>query len=126
MAITSAERVKGLRALADFLEANPEIEAPYAELRFKLFCANKNQIAEAARRYAPLTKTNYGSWYLLVRDFGGGVVLDWTIEREKVCRRVQTGTQIVSKPKVPDGVEMEYEQVEEPVYEWECEPLLKS
>jgi hypothetical protein len=43
-------------------------------------------------------------------------------QRENVCRRIQTGTKLVTKP-APDAPTIE---VEEPVYEWECSPILAA
>jgi hypothetical protein len=117
----------GLRALADFLDANQEIKPGSHDI---LVCLSNHppdeqraKLAEAARRYGPLEKRfDQDMWAYLVKNFGGGVTISWFVRREAVCRKVVTGKRTVSLPaeeaKPARTVEIEDTK-------WECEPILR-
>jgi hypothetical protein len=95
----------GLRAAADFFESSENVDFPYG-LTMNVFPSTKDDMAAIARSYAPLKKKYEGNLFILVKDFGGGVILEFNLMREKVCQRVVTGTRTVTKPKmVQDGME---------------------
>jgi hypothetical protein len=116
----------GLRALADFLDANPELAKKYSshEHLFYVGCEKdpKAFLAEIARRHAPLEKDFSTDYAGLRKQFGGGVSIRWYSDRKDVCVKVVTGTKTVVLP----AKEAEPERtvtVEET--EWICtEPLL--
>lgn len=133
----AAEQAAGLRALADMIEANPEI-APYFDYTLTSAGINAHlpsesdkaaimaQLSRIARRHkGTVTKNIDEKWHNLVIDFGG-VTAKVLAYREEVCERVVTGVETVTK-QVPDPnaplVEVT-EQVEQ--VEWVCRPLLAA
>lgn len=127
------QQAEGLRALAAFIEANPDL--PEASLEY-LYVFHPNtpdepaQLARAALRHgAKVDKDISDQMYNLVLRWGpvGAGALAY---RREVCERVQVGTKTVTK-SVPDPEKLAevptVEVTEEvPVYEWECKPLLAS
>lgn len=107
----------GLRELADFVDRNPELFT-YG-ITVDLFAEDRAEFAEKARAFGSAEKRTMGSWYLLRKRFGPHT-LELTIEREKICERVQTGTRIVTKPDPVAVADVPLVDVEEPVYEWKC------
>ena len=108
--------ITGLRNLADFLASHPGIQAPvYVQLN--VFVKHREDLAAQAR-LATFQKIPMGDWFVLRHEFGEDLVLDLTIERQAICKKVQVGTRQV--PALPAT-----EATEEPVYDWICEdPLL--
>ena len=92
------ERAAGLRAMADFLEARPDIEAPGC-LTLNLFAHTREELTAIVRN-GTWTKS-YNDDYMWVRkDFGGGITLEINIARAQVCRRVVIGTKVIpAKPE---------------------------
>ena len=106
--------VAGLRALADWYETHPEQPMPCVELH--VFVTTKNDLLRAARALQTAHKRASGKWYWVERDFGGGVRLEFNIERAQVCTRRVVGTTLV--PARPETtVEIE---------EWDCGTLAEE
>lgn len=110
-----AEFIAGLHELADFLEAHPDLPLP-CDQSHNVFMSDKADIAALARaaggRWEKGADPNY--FYLKVK-FAGGHSYDLNVNREKVCRKVVTGTRV--QPAKP---ELEVEE-----FHWVCdEPLL--
>jgi hypothetical protein len=116
--VSESERavyVRGLRALADFVEAHEELPVPSP--------ANLNAFARSKAELAALVRTSGIRWekdvtgdYFYVRvSFDGGHYYDVNVSRDQVCRKVVTGTRV--EPAKPERV------IEE--FHWVCdEPLL--
>lgn len=132
------QQAAGLRALADMIEANPEL-APnfsytlgnsgiYVMPRADDTAAEMAAVARIARRYGAKTdKCVSEKQYNLMADFGA-VKFQFLAAREQVCERVVTGTREVTE-EVPDPVALAAvptttvtKVVED--YEWVCRPLL--
>lgn len=116
----NTDLIAGLRAMADFYEAHPSFPAPVME-NMNAFCNTKGELADVARKFAPLKKTFKGNWFALTKNFGPLVSVDVNLEREKVCKQVVTKETVTRPRMVEDGEEtVEVEKIE-----WECtEPLL--
>ena len=132
-------QIKGLRALADMLEAHPEMAHT---IRYELdsitvYGAEKDQIVEwasVAKRFGFRIEKKYDDSYFrmnvdmpstddVTHDYGFGI--HFIINRELVCERKVISSETVTK-KVKDysqAPEIEREVTEE-VVEWECHPLL--
>lgn len=112
-----AQLTRGLRELADFLDANPDVPVRALDCPINVFGQSRAEMARAAR-VAGWQKDYNGEWFVLRRWFGEGAIqLDVNIERAQVCRKVVTGTKVV-----PAQPERTVEEVE-----WICdEPLLAS
>ena len=114
---TRQDKINGIRALADFLEANPDVTLPY-NVGINLFV----EMAEAR----DIRKGTYGwrkeadgNYFQYIKDFCpelgkyNNVSLNVYVPKsEDTCKRVQTGTRTV------EAVEAH----EEPIYEWVCGP----
>lgn len=127
-----AEYTKGLRALADLLDANPDLKLPYegstGELLVILTSEDDQKAALAAwARALPGEKRKdvrgatfdlYGSLH--------GLRLQVIASRDQVCRKVVTGTREVTKTIPDPSVEVPTVEVTETVetVEWVCEPIL--
>lgn len=117
--------IEGLRALADFLEAHPDLEAKAYVGTTHLVAHNAEDFASFAKRLAgPIgTTTKYATdKHLTVSRAFGPVVIETFAARENVCERVQTGEVEVQREVYPDDVVPTIETVTEPVYEWVCPP----
>jgi hypothetical protein len=133
-----AEYVKGLRALADVLEANPAVELPYAgsgtELTISLLSVAdpRTAMANAARAFPIKWDKNAwgpaGTAYFSLRGSLHGLRMEICAYREAVCERVVTGTQEVTKTvKDPEALaavpEIEVTETIDTV-EWRCGSIL--
>lgn len=121
-------KAEGLRALADMIEQHPEI-ARYANLRdlYVFHVRSAEDHAEIARAAlasgAQVDKDVSETLYNLILRFGR-VHAYVLAHRDDVCERVQVGTETVTEPD-PDALEaVPMVEVERPVYEWQCSPLL--
>lgn len=108
--------IAGLHAMANFLEAFPQVEAPH-NMTGNIFISKEDLPMFA--RLTTWEKAYFDEWFALSKDFGGGVKLDLNIARGQVCRKVVKGTRIVP------AVEATPEHVEA-IMEWVCDdvPLL--
>jgi hypothetical protein len=115
------EVITRLREFADFLEANPEAPAPYADnIRFDVFALSKEEFVKYAKNIGgKLTKVHDYSSVMTLRRHFGKLQYDINVGREEVCERVVTGTRIVpAKEAVPEH--------EEEITEWKCTPILSE
>lgn len=127
----------GLRALADMLDANPDLGDDDTYLRYmfaplNVYTANRAAVARFARAAMAagirVGKHQGDKWAGIDIPFGERVALHVFVEREEICERVVTGTEEVTK-EVPDPVALAAvpkvtvtETVEQ--VEWICRPLL--
>lgn len=136
----AAEQAAGLRALADMIEANPELADNFSNalnhsgmkvhLRAGDRAVEMASIARIALRHgAKVRKDIDDKWHNLILTFGT-VKAEVLAYRSDVCERVVVGTETVTKT-VPDPealaavptVEVT-EEVE--TVEWVCTPLLAA
>lgn len=139
------QQAEGLRHLAAFIEANPELACSFQYtlqdgglnahlIHFEDKAEGLGVFARAALRAgAKVDKDIDEDWHNLVLHFGA-IHVDVLARRDEVCERVQVGTETVTR-KVRDETAAEaalaeipeHEVTEEvPVYEWDCKPLLAS
>lgn len=138
--LTLAEQqAAGLRALADVIEANPDLATRFTRdtIHMTIHTRGEDEAAELAE-WARLAKAHGASvskdigelMYNVVATFAGSVKVAMLAYRDQVCERVVTGTETVTE-EVPDPealaavptvtVTREVEQVE-----WVCRPLLAN
>lgn len=120
---TEAEWLSDLRALADFLEANPSL-IPGGGERFYSY-VRPEDFPAAARSLGSAKKEATDEFAKLTKGFGKHQLTLLT-DREEVCERVQVGERTVVREVLPEGVELVTEEVTEPVYEWRCDSWLKE
>ena len=119
---TATEYADGLRQVADWLEAHPDIDMPSNEIG----CFSMNTKEQAARVLMALKPCNkvYGdSLFSITRQFGP-IILRYYFNRNQVCTPRVVGTKVV--PARPERlIEATPEHVVE-VIEWDCEPILPA
>ena len=128
--MTHSEYAAGLREIADFLEAHPEIDLPEPQLcNYALF--DKAIAARTAIAMADggrVEKQWAESIFTLSRKFGP-VELKYHGQRSNICEQVIVGKKKVEEQFVPFRPAVEAHVVpahEEPIYEWRCSPLLQK
>lgn len=107
-AIVTESVTKGLRDLADFLDAHPDVRLN--DPSHMVYVFSRDTLAAIAR-IGGWRKVYTNDYFNLVRDFDGGVSLQVFTDRASVCERVVVGTKTV--PAVPEH------QAE--IVEWVCE-----
>lgn len=128
-----AAYIEGLRQVADWLEAHPEVELPWLGFEPKLSIylvgyAQREPLAAIARAMGSFEKiANGDDYFQIVRRFAGIAVVAQA-SRDEVCEKVVVGTTEVTE-EVPDPVALAavpkvtvtktVEQVE-----WRCGSLL--
>ena len=137
----ASRQAAGLRALADMIEANPEVAEhlryTFGHMGVPLIVQCDGEIREALARLvragkahgATIDKTYNGQWAGANLNWAdGAVTLRVTADRNEVCERVVTGTDTVIRT-VPDPAALaavptiEVTETVERV-EWICKPLL--
>lgn len=129
---THAQFVLGLRELAEFYEAHPEVALPnypsfniYAESwRYGTKEAAKEIVVVAARAFGDAKKTYSMSSFELAKEFSGGVKLEVHSDRQTVC--TPKVTKVVRRAGYTAPEQYYPPTEEEVVEEWECHSLLKA
>lgn len=111
------DMIYGLRELADFLEGNPEVPVPY-DVEVNVWLTTREEMAAVARVGGTWEKIFSFNYFMLKKAFGNGAVsFEVNTNREQVCRKIVTGTEVI-----PAQPEREVEK-----FEWVCdEPLLAA
>ncbi len=125
----------GLRALADFLDAHPDIRLPYTgtavPLTIYLLRSSREDFVAAVKALPGKREKvvdDHGTFR--VRAHFGNIPVEVVAYRDAVCERVVTGTRAVTR-EVPDPQALAAvptttltETVED--VEWVCAPLLSE
>lgn len=112
--MTAPEYARGLRAIADWYEAHPDMPIPHTDqIGVYGVQETKEEAARIASALRPCHKVHEGEFFKLTRDFDG-LTLKFVFMREAVCRRRVVGHRII-----PAQEERVVEMVE-----WECEPSI--
>jgi len=126
---TSGELAAGLRALADFIDAHPDLPYP-TYLRWpSVWCPTSADEVAALIRAAkaagiPVEKRHSATQRNVAFQFGA-VKAEALVNKEEVCERVVVGQKVELVPDptyIPPDVPL-VEQVVD-VTEWRCLPLL--
>ena len=138
-----AAHIKGLRALADKLEAHPEVPLPF-DGRLNAVAFHFLAGDDPAAALAAAARALGGRWKKTTRDYGemgGGAYLDLTgtlhglkimltAARDAVCERVVTGSREVTE-RVPDPALLAAVPVIEvtktvDTVSWVCSPVMAA
>jgi hypothetical protein len=112
------EYIQGLRDIADFFEARPDLPTPSFGESIFIWERSLENARERGIQMAPCEKEHTDNYFHLVRKFGPHT-LKVTWGRDDVCERVQVGTKHVPEEVIPAH--------DEPIYEWDCtKPILGS
>lgn len=135
---TREAQIAGIRDLADWLEAHPEIPVPHSltgasEYAYELIHAkhgeDERSVVAAVARALPgkvekRALDTADALFSLTGTLPGGVNIKVVADREAVCRRVVTGTrEVVEKVPAPDAPMIEVTRTVEDV-EWVCGSIL--
>ncbi len=105
------EYVKGLQAVTDLLEANPQIPAPLMTI-LGVWISDKDEFLSALKGTGHWMKRSSNGVFTLRQEFGP-IKLDLSISQKYICERIVTGTRTVpERPAVPEH--------EEEIVEWKC------
>jgi hypothetical protein len=112
-----------LRALADHLDKHPDLTP--STMTWRTYTEDAEKYAMLVRQLGgtidnPVTKTADNSYMAASRVFGA-VTLEVFMPRANACERIQVGTRTEVRPIL---VETGTEEVEVPIYEWDCAPIL--
>jgi hypothetical protein len=135
-----AEYIKGLRALADVLENNPDLNLPFSGQKASSLNVIPHSGDEQREQLAAWVKvlpgrrdkSQYGADGKLFGLVGAlhGIHIEVLCDRNEVCEKVVTGTREVTK-EVPDPEALAAvpkvtvtETVED--VEWRCHPILDA
>jgi hypothetical protein len=121
--MTNEELVKGLREVADFYEARPELELP-SDVRLQVFGAYAKEALQKVLRQVGGCEKDYSGGLLYVRKSFGKVQLEFIASRDRVCERVAVGTKI--EPATKEYVIAAQPEREVEVVEWRCGPILEE
>jgi hypothetical protein len=128
--------ISKIRAIADFLEAHPELDVPFYNTRIDYFVSDKEEMAKWATALPGKKEKIVDSSYFTLKgsipvggldEWGDPVKIPVEIltSRNTVCTRVVKGTEI---KKVPAPLDQQPEPVmvekEVEIVEWVCDPIL--
>jgi hypothetical protein len=132
-------QAEGLRAVADMIEANPEM-APLLAYSLRNISAPTGSVDDpkaamatfaraTVKHGAKVRKDGSSEWFRVAATWGP-VEVEVFGAREQVCERVVTGTETVTKTvpdpeKLAEVPEVEVTETVE-IVKWECKPLLAS
>jgi hypothetical protein len=105
------EFVQGLRDLADFYEAYPDLEIPRWTNLYTFYDTIEDAPGVAASM-APCDKNYTESFFQLSKKFGKHLTLLASWDRDVVCKKIQVGVKEIPEQIIPAHTE--------PVYEWDC------
>lgn len=112
------EYARGLRLIADWYEAHPDMPIPYTgEICVFGVKETREEAARIAEALKPCRKEWAESFLKITRDFGG-VTLKFVFNREAVCTR-----RVVRHKEIP--AEFSPARVVE-IVTWDCEPILQG
>ncbi len=117
-------RADALRALADLIEAKPELAGdPYTDVQLNLWVKEADELAHLTRMVGGArSKEDMGKFLTVRRDFGARVYLDLNAKREEVCEAVVVGMETVEIPD-RDAPKITVQRVKT---EWRCAPILTN
>jgi hypothetical protein len=114
------DTVKGLREFADWLEqASIPEDTRLSAGPIYLFCDSTEGFSQTVKALGACSKSAEGSYLNATKSFGD-IRLQATVEREKACKRIKTGTRIVEA--TPAFTVPSQEEHLEDIFEWECPP----
>ena len=130
---THHDYVQGLRELADFYEAHPEVSLPLYSSDFTIFAKTYNfaekqeakaVVIAAARAFGHAEKTYTRTDFQLKKEFSGGISLTVHSEREVVCTPVVVGKETIPGRVEPATPERYIAERVVDKIEWKCDSLL--
>lgn len=103
--------IDGLRMVADYLEARPDVPTPYIGT-IDAFVYESDRLPAVARAMGSADKNVVGQYFELRRVFTGHVSFAVNFARQDVCERVVVGEEVVPEKITPEHVRE--------IVEWKC------
>lgn len=129
--MTHQQYADSLRKLADFWEANPDIELPHDADRVNYFSAHSREdvtrLARAFREVGGRTEKFYDQAYsnsFELEHHFGGIAFRVIADREKVCEAVVVGKRHVEAQVIPARAIEVIPARDEDIIEWRCDSAL--
>lgn len=116
--------IAGVRALASFIEAHPDVPVPVSNIQLCIF-PKLEEMRKYVSIFGKAKKEALGDSYFTLnkvfyKDHYTEIYLQATWEREQVCERVVTGRKkVMQKVQVKPAETIEVE-TEVETYEWRC------
>lgn len=123
MHYTIQEFVKGLRAMADWYEANGDneiLDLSPLEIRGNLWAWDKEKFASKAKSFGKSEKVSDDSYFMLRKNFSTSIILDLNIHHTEMCERIKVGEKVIPAHVVPATEETHVPERTEEVFEWRC------
>jgi hypothetical protein len=113
----------GHRALADWVEKHPEHANLAAGLKMYLWPSDLKTFKSLARKLGgKRTKRADSFYYMVERDFGGGIRIEINLARSSVCTKRVVGTRHVEAESHTEVTNSPAH--DEEIIEWDCPPAL--
>lgn len=109
-----------LRAIADWIEAHPEVAIPSDNSLTIYSMDTKDEAATLVRAMGSCNK-RYDDSYLTVEKSFGPIRLRAVFSREQVCKRVVVGVETIPAEFVEARTRPAHTKE---IVKWECEPIL--
>ena len=119
--------IRGLRAVADFYEQNPDAYYDGMNITLNMYAwgaAARQTLRRMALALAPCNKVYDDHNVTVSRQFSEQITVAVFAPRAKVCRRVVTGTRILPARIIPATNEIRIPPARMEIVEWQCDPLL--
>jgi hypothetical protein len=120
-----AEFARDLRAIADFIEAHPELHLPLLQ-RIDIFEADPKSLPKYAAAFGKAAKDVLGDNLFILRRTFGTIKLEANWTRDRVCERVVVGQREIPDQIIPAKPEEFIPGHKEDVYEWRCPESILS
>jgi len=122
---SKSDFIKGLRSLADWFEGT-DLEST-SEFILNIWAWDKEGFTESARKFGSAQKVKDNNFYMLRKDFGGGVKADLNVNHHVVCEKVLVSKEVVPEHIIPAQPETVVPESVVKKYEWRCpESVLKT
>lgn len=128
--MTNPEFVAGLRAVADWYEARPELNPPVSTVHYAYYGGDmgggnlvdsKTGLRWFAKLAGKVRKAVTEYTYSLTAEPDANSTVAVCASRSAVCEPIEVGTRHVPPVVVPEQITPAYD---EPIYEWRCPPIL--
>ena len=116
---TQKKNSQGLREIADFYDAHPELKLPYND-NISVYNLKGEELADFARAMGKAEKVVDDWSFQLVKTFPSGRTLRTYTGRENVCERVVVGTETVAAQLIPAKEAVLIPATTKEVVEWRC------
>lgn len=116
-----AEFVAGLRQVADWLEAHPEVD--HFDPCINIYTMNsKDEAVAVGRAFRTFEKTYTDDYFNIIKSFGA-IQLRYIFQRGEICTKHVVGTKSIPDYYSPGHLVPAHD---EEVVEWDCGSLLES